>query len=111
MLYPLAVCALIFVGRPVTLRCLMAYIVDLTLVLEHLFWIALAAGASVQVQQQWLQLATEEFRTSQHRAQVHTQIRAYVDETSFARHLEPSHAQDEVARLIRAHRVERGAGS
>jgi hypothetical protein len=78
----------------------MAYIVDFTLVMERLFWIALRRPPPGTVTKTDLEEGFESYANSGDKLRVHRHICDYVDNTSFYDQLTPKKAHEEVIRLI-----------
>jgi hypothetical protein len=85
--------------RPETLRCLMAYIVDLTLIMEELFHIALAFRPIRTLTMEDIDLAMENYVKS-HAEKVHGEIRTYTKVSKVSKFMRPQKAEDEVKSLI-----------
>ena len=69
---------------PEVLRCLMGYIVDLTLVMDQLFLNTLPIKPPRHLMQEHIQMALENYESTEAQA-VHRQIREYVNNATFAR--------------------------
>ncbi|TDL20159.1 hypothetical protein BD410DRAFT_791245 [Rickenella mellea] len=94
----------VYTNTPGTLRSLMGYIVDLTIVLETLFWLKAAQPNNPAVSSDDVEAAFSLYNSSEERVKVHREIRSYVDNMSLLDHAHPDNAHDEVLRLIKAHR-------
>ncbi|TDL13542.1 hypothetical protein BD410DRAFT_903273 [Rickenella mellea] len=94
----------VYTNTPGTLRSLMGYIVDLTIVLETLFWLKAAQPKNPAVSSDDVEAAFSSYNSSEERVKVHREIRSYVDNMSLLDHAHPDNAHDEVLRLIKAHR-------
>ncbi|TDL28285.1 hypothetical protein BD410DRAFT_834410 [Rickenella mellea] len=94
----------VYTNTPGTLRSLMGYIVDLTIVLETLFWLKAAQPKNPAVSSDDVEAAFSSYNTSEEKVKVHREIRSYVDNMSLLDHAHPDNAHDEVLRLIKAHR-------
>lgn len=92
---------------PEVLRCLMGYIVDLTLVMDQLFLNTLPIKPPRHLMQEHIQMALENYESTEAQA-VHRQIREYVNNATFAQTLRANNAQQKVEQLIRQCR---GGGS
>jgi len=89
---------------PGTLRSLMGYITDLTIVLEGLFWLKMAQTANHPVSTDDIGAACSSYSNSDERVKVHREIRAYVDGMSLLDTAHPDNAHVEVERLIKLYR-------
>src|ERR1700721_1292803 len=67
-------------NRPGVLRCLMGYIVDLTIVLEVLFWFKVAQPRHKSICEEDITAAFGLYQGSPEHLKVHQQIRSYVDD-------------------------------
>jgi hypothetical protein len=81
----------------------MGYIVDLSLVLNILFWLVHDQGTSHAVSQQDVAQALT-YYTSSLSEGVHRQIRSFVQKLSPTERVRRDYVLDEVVRLINAHR-------
>jgi hypothetical protein len=81
----------------------MAYIVDLTLVMEQLFLCTLPIRSSRLLSEQ-IEMAVENYKTSG-APEVHRQIRGYVKKSTFVQILQLNNAQERVIDLIRQNRA------
>ncbi|KAH8798708.1 hypothetical protein DL96DRAFT_1638413 [Flagelloscypha sp. PMI_526] len=85
-----------------SLRCLMGFLVDLTLTLDTLFYLHLSRGRNAvsigQVNQSLLIYSSR-------KAPVHASIRAWVDELGALEHLNPNKAIDAITSIIEEYRV------
>ncbi|KAJ7898029.1 hypothetical protein B0H14DRAFT_2675933 [Mycena olivaceomarginata] len=86
---------------PETLRCLMGYIVDLTLFLDRLFLVVLARPF-LPLTEKEIDLALENYRNSG-LGIVHREIRQYVSDVGFLQILQANKAEEKVKELIRKH--------
>jgi hypothetical protein len=84
----------------------MGYIVDLTIVLEGLFWLKVAQPRNRSVSEVDVEAAFDLYNRSEERVKVHREIRGYVDGMSLFDHAHPDNAHDEVQRLIKSHRLD-----
>jgi len=94
----------VYANTPRTLRSVMGYIVDLTIVLERLFWLKIAQPKNPKVCLEDVEAAFSLYSDSEEHSQVHREIRVYVDEMSLLDHAHPDNAHEEVLRLIKSHR-------
>jgi hypothetical protein len=94
--------------RPEVLRCLMAYIIDLTLVLDQLFLDTLHLKPPRLLNAEQIDMALENYKTSEVQ-QVHCKIREYVKQSTFGQIVKSGNAQQKVIELIRQHRVDTAA--
>jgi len=95
----------VYQQTPEVLRCLMGYIVDLTLVMDQLFLDTLPLKPPRLLTMEQIDMALESFKNSDARA-VHMQIREYAQKSTFAQILRSNNAQQTVIDLIRQHRVD-----
>lgn len=93
----------LYQSTPETLRCLMAYIVDLTLVMEELFHIALACRPVRKLTMEDIKLAVKNYVESR-AEKVHGDIRSYTKASKLTSILRPRKAEDEVKSLIAKYR-------
>ncbi|KAF7335121.1 G domain-containing protein [Mycena venus] len=84
---------------PETLRCFMGYIVDLTLVMDHLFLVVLLNPPRPLTEED-INEAVEKYKQS-HMAKVHREIRQYVNKASFPDILQSNKAEEKVKTLIK----------
>jgi hypothetical protein len=80
----------------------MGYILDLTLMLDKLFWVEFARktpGQPLSVGD--IEDAFNNYKGSEEHRKGHHQIREYVDSTPFKQHLSSNNAHQEVVRLIK----------
>jgi len=89
---------------PEALRCLMGYIVDLTLVMDQLFLDTLPVEPPRRVTVEHIDMALENYKASE-AAKVHHDIREYANQATFAKILQSNKAQDKVIQLIQQHRA------
>jgi len=94
----------IYQQTPEVLRCLMGYIIDLTLVMDHLFLEMLPLKPPRLVDVDQINMALENHKNSDAR-DVHHQIRKYVEKSTFAKILQSNNAHQKVIELIRRHRA------
>ncbi|KAF8184128.1 hypothetical protein K438DRAFT_1838356 [Mycena galopus ATCC 62051] len=90
-------------SAPETLRCLMAYIVDLTLIMEELFHIALAFRPIRTLAMEDIELAMDNYVKS-HAERIHSEIRMYTKASRVSKIMRPQKAEDEVKSLIEKNR-------
>ncbi|KAF8184108.1 hypothetical protein K438DRAFT_1766553 [Mycena galopus ATCC 62051] len=90
-------------NAPETLRCLMAYIVDLTLIMEELFHIALAFRPIRTLAMEDIELAMDNYVKS-HAEKIHSEIRVYTKASRVSKIMRPQKAEDEVKSLIEKNR-------
>ncbi|KAJ7866354.1 hypothetical protein B0H13DRAFT_2281467 [Mycena leptocephala] len=88
---------------PETLRCLMAYIVDLTLIMEELFHIALVFRPIRTLVMEDIELAMDNYVRS-HAEKVHSEIRTYTKASKLSKIMRSQKAEDEVKSLIAKNR-------
>ncbi|KAJ7908815.1 hypothetical protein B0H13DRAFT_653243, partial [Mycena leptocephala] len=67
------------ISRPETLRCFMAYIVDLTLVLDHAFGMVHLKPTPIALDENMLDIALQEYR-DRFMGEVHYEIRCYASQ-------------------------------
>jgi hypothetical protein len=91
------------ITRHRVIRCLMGYIVDLSLVLNILFWLIHDRGTSHAVSQQDVAQALK-YYTSSLSEGVHRQIRSFVQNLGIIERVRRDHVLDEVVQLINTHR-------
>lgn len=89
---------------PEVLRCLMGYIIDLTLVMDQLFLNTLPIKPPRLLDLEQVDLALEDYKNTTAR-QVHYQIREYAKKSTFTQILVSNNAQQKVIELIQQHRV------
>ena len=82
----------------------MGYIVDLTIILEGLFWLKLAQPKLPQIIEDDVDASFHLYSQSEQRAQVHQEIRSFVDRMNFIDAMHPDESHVEVVRLIHTHR-------
>ncbi|KAJ6484728.1 hypothetical protein C8R45DRAFT_1214735 [Mycena sanguinolenta] len=96
--------ASIYVNTPEVLRFLMAYIVDLTLVLDQLFLITLDHRPARRLTMNDIDLAVKNYRTS-NTATVHNKIREYANKATVAEICRSTQAEEKVKELIKEYRA------
>ncbi|KAJ7235233.1 hypothetical protein C8J57DRAFT_1194924 [Mycena rebaudengoi] len=84
---------------PGSLRCFMAYIVDLTLIMEQLFLMVLSMNPRRALTEKDITKATENCKSTI--AGVHREIRQYVNKASFGKILRSNKAEEKVWELIK----------
>ena len=89
---------------PEVLRCLMGYIVDLTLVMDQLFLNILPLKPPRLLTVDQIDAALEDYKNSE-AVKVHRAIREYVNEATFGEILRANNAQQKVIELIKQHRA------
>jgi len=94
----------VYQRTPEVLRCLMGYIVDLTLVMDQLFLDTLPVKPPRYLTVEQVDMALENYKTSE-AAKVHRDIRAYVDQATWRNILQSNKAQEKVIELIQQHRA------
>jgi len=94
----------IYERTPEVLRCLMAYIVDLTLVMDTLFLNTLPIKPPRHLTMKQIDIALENYKDSK-AAKVHQAIRDYANKATFETILQSDKAQDRVIELIKQHRA------
>ncbi|KDR79395.1 hypothetical protein GALMADRAFT_137237 [Galerina marginata CBS 339.88] len=94
----------VYQKSPEVLRCLMGYIVDLTLVMDQLFLDTLPIKPPRRVTEEQVTMSLEHYKISE-AAKVHRAIREYANKATFVKILQSNKAQDKVIELIRQHRA------
>ena len=89
---------------PDVLRCLMGYIIDLTLVMDQLFLDTLPLKPPRLLTVEQIDMALESYINTEAR-KVHRQIREYVTKSTITQILRSNNAQQMVIDLIRQHRA------
>ena len=87
---------------PEVLRCLMGYIVDLTLVMDQLFLNILPLEPPRFLTKEQIDAALEDYKNTEG-YKVHRAIREYVNQTTFGEILQSNNAQDMMIKLIKRH--------
>lgn len=82
----------------------MGYIIDLTLVMDHLFFDTLPLNPPRLLSMEQVDAALESYKTLDAQ-KVHRQIREYVKESTFAQILQSNNAQQKVIDLIHDHQM------
>ncbi|KAJ7730914.1 hypothetical protein B0H16DRAFT_1584530 [Mycena metata] len=85
---------------PETLRCFMGYIVDLTVVMDHLFLAVLSMNPHRPLTKEDIDEAVQKYQQS-HMAKVHREIRQYVNKATFPVILQSNKAEVKVKDLIK----------
>jgi len=96
--------ARVYQKTPEVLRCLMGYIVDLTLVMDQLFLQTLAIKPPRQLTSDQVDMALETYKMSE-MVIVHRDIRNYANQATFQNILQSNKAQEKVIQLIKDHRT------
>ncbi|KAF8805972.1 hypothetical protein BYT27DRAFT_6650089 [Phlegmacium glaucopus] len=86
-----------------TLRRLMTYIVDLTLIMQNVFW--LVSIHQVPVSRRLIMLAYSAYRKSTVMAQVHEEIRKHVAEQAVHHRLNRDNALSKIVELLNRNRI------
>lgn len=84
----------------------MGYIVDLTIVMQRLFWIMFFKSKPCSVTMDELEGTFASYNNSEEQKKVHHEIRTYADRMSFIDPANPDSTHDEVKRLIQTHRYD-----
>jgi len=93
----------IYQRSPEVLRCLMGYIVDLTLVMDQLFLNTLPLKPPRLLTNEQIDAALEDYKNTEG-YKVHRAIREYVNKSTFGDILKSNNAQEKMIELIRHHR-------
>ncbi|KAF7334090.1 G domain-containing protein [Mycena venus] len=103
----------VYLTTPQVLRGLMGYIVDLTIVMQSLFWLTRARAeavskggamvATVPLTKRLVELAFTAYATDEHSKTIHEDLRPFVKPT-FA--LKPDIVLDHIVELIKSHRFQ-----
>ncbi|KAJ7729018.1 hypothetical protein B0H16DRAFT_1893971 [Mycena metata] len=117
---PLASSHQMFMSRrsPQVLRGLMGYIIDLTIVMQSLFWLTRARAeakskavgdpiATVPLSKRLVELAYKAYATDEHSRTVHAEIRQFVKRTIA---LKPELVLGQIVKLIKTHRFQPSKG-
>ncbi|KAI0245652.1 hypothetical protein BJV78DRAFT_1365269 [Lactifluus subvellereus] len=94
----------VYQKTPEVLRCLMAYIVDLTLVMDQLFLNTLPLKPPRLLTAEQIDAALEDYKNLE-AVKVHRAIREYVNQATFSEILSVNDAQQKVIELIKQHRA------
>ncbi|KAJ7487966.1 hypothetical protein FB451DRAFT_1226063, partial [Mycena latifolia] len=102
-----------YLTTPQVLRGLMGYIIDLTIMMQSLFWLTRARAeavskggqtvATVPITKQLVELAFTAYVTDTHSTTVHAEIRQFVNRTVA---LKPDIVLDHIVELITSHRFQ-----
>ncbi|KAJ7509321.1 hypothetical protein B0H11DRAFT_2270332 [Mycena galericulata] len=88
-------------ATPESLRCFMGYIVDLTLVMDHLFLAVLSINPPRSLTKADISAAVEKYSGEDgHMSEVHREIRQYVNALTFPRIFQSDKAEEKVKELI-----------
>ncbi|KAF7372645.1 G domain-containing protein [Mycena venus] len=104
----------VYLTTPQVIRALMGYIVDLTIVMQSLFWVTRAHAqamskehggqmATVPLSKQLVELAFAAYATDEHSSAVHDEIREFVKR---AVALKPDIVLERIVELITSHRFQ-----
>jgi len=96
----------VYQKTPDTLRLLMGYIVDLTIVMQSLFWLMRARGGTGPVRRRLVKLAFNAYYESADKSQVHQEITEFAERTSVLNRTGKDDALDKVIHLINSHRFD-----
>ena len=94
---------LFVVHSPEVLRCLMGYIVDLTLVMDQLFLNTLPSKPPRLLTQEQIDEALEDYKYTEG-FKVHRAIREYAQKSTLTDIVKSNNAQEKMIELIRLHR-------
>ncbi|KAI0246610.1 hypothetical protein BJV78DRAFT_125834 [Lactifluus subvellereus] len=94
----------VYQKTPEVLRCLMGYIVDLTLVMDQLFLNTLPLKPPRFLTTEQIDAALEDYKNSE-AVEVHRAIREYANQATFGKILRANDAQQKVIELIKQHRA------
>ncbi|KAK7001893.1 G domain-containing protein [Favolaschia claudopus] len=92
----------IYKKTPEALRCLMAYMCDLTLIMDHLFLKTLNLPPPRRLTQEDIDSAVESYKNSS-AATVHKEVRMYANQTTIAQIVRSNNAEEKVKELINLH--------
>ncbi|KDQ56679.1 hypothetical protein JAAARDRAFT_194652 [Jaapia argillacea MUCL 33604] len=92
----------IYRATPGIIRCLMGYIVDLTIVMQRLFWLTHPAD-SAPLTKEKVDSTLEEYDNSNEKMEVHNRIVRFVSDAGIFRGMGKDRIFEEVVALIRAH--------
>jgi len=90
----------IYQATPEVLRCLMGYIVDLTLIMDRLFLDILPQKPPRQLSAELVDMALETYKISS-ALSIHNEIREYAQKSTFTQILKSNNAQQKVVEIIR----------
>jgi hypothetical protein len=88
-----------------TLRRLMAYIIDLTLVMQNIFWLVVISGHT-KISRRLIKLAFKSYAESAIKARVHVEIEKYIKAAGILDRGDRDNALAKVIELINDHRIE-----
>ncbi|KIM80052.1 hypothetical protein PILCRDRAFT_822897 [Piloderma croceum F 1598] len=94
----------VYQRTPEVLRCLMGYLVDLTLVMDQLFLNTLPLKPPRLLTEEQIDAALEDYKNSE-AVNVHRAIREYVNKSTFGEILRANNAQQKVIELIKQHQA------
>jgi hypothetical protein len=94
----------VIASSPGTLRSLIGYIVDLTILLEGIFWLKVAQPRNPKLSEDDVAAAFNMYNRADEQIQVHRKIRGYVDGMALIDHAHPDNTHLEVEKLLKAHR-------
>jgi len=108
----------VYLTTPQVLRGLMGYIIDLTIVMQSLFWLTRARAeaeskavgnpiATVPLSKRLVELAYKAYATDEHSRTVHAEIRQFVKRTIA---LKPELVLGQIVKLIETHRFQPSKG-
>lgn len=89
----------IYTQTPEALRCLMGYICDLTLIMDHLFLATLALDPPRRLTLAHIDNAVETYKQSS-AARVHTELRKYANHATLKQVVQFNKAEEKVKELI-----------
>jgi hypothetical protein len=84
----------------------MGYIVDLTILMQSLFWLMQARGGGSAIQVKFIELAFDAYAKSGDRTKVHKEIRSYVTKTMVFKHGQRDQILEKVIDLIYTNRFQ-----
>lgn len=93
-------------SSPGVIRGLMGYIVDLTIVMQSLFWLVQAGNGTNAVRPRLLKLAVAAYLESGDRARVHEEIKTFVTSSTAFKIGQKDRVLEKVVQLIHSHRFE-----
>ena len=82
----------------------MAYIIDLTLIMQNLFWLAVIVQRPISVR--LIKLALRSYRESPEKARVHSDISEYVGQAGVLDRAKRDTVLDKIVELIKRNRIE-----
>jgi len=89
------------------LRCMIAYIVDMTVILQSLFWlIQVQGGKYPDVTPAMLEEAITAFSTADVKADIHREIRLFVERTNFSDRMNRDVTLDKIIELLGKYRFD-----